>query len=606
MDIGAQKGQKKMSSELLLHQYPTIGIRPLIDGRRRGVRESLEGQTMKLAHDVAKLIESTVVYPDGSPVRTVISKTTIGGIAESNACKEQFRTENVCADLTVTASWNYVTEVLDLDPSIPHAVWGFNGTERPGAVTLAAATAAYNMLGVSCFGIYGRDVQDASASGLTDDVVEEVQSYVRAAIAVGLMKGRSYLAIGTVAMGIAGCRPPEEFLADYLGMKTEYIDMIEIDRRATQGIYDHDEYGKALAWARENLTIGENRNPKKNQVSQQDYDEQFEYCIKMILIARDLMHGNPKLAEIGWPEEAGGHDAIAAGFQGQRQWTDYKPNGDMMETFLNTTFDWNGKRPESVFATEADAGNALSMLFNSVLTHRPQLFSDVRTYWSPEAVKRVTGYELTGTAAGGFIDLRNSGATTLNATGKERDAEGNPVIKHWWEITDGDIKKDLDATSFHAATHEYFPGGGFSTHFATEGGMPLTASRLNFVAGQGPVLQIAEGWTISLPDEVQHKIEERTDPTWPTTFFVPRVSGEGAFSSVYDWMINWGANHTATGYGHFGADLITLASMLRIPVYMHNVPREKIFRPKAWASFGTTDLESADFRACKNFGPIYR
>ena len=495
---------------------------------------------------------------------------------------------------------------MDMSPDIPHAIWGFNGTERPGAVTLAAAAAAYNMLGIPCFGIYGHDVQDADDSGLTDDVVENILRYVRAALGVGLMKGRSYLSIGTVSMGIAGCRVPEQFFVDYLGMRAEYIDMIEIDRRIAHGIYDHQEYETALAWAREHLTIGENRNPEANRFTQEEYDEQFDYCIKMLLIGRDLMEGNPALAELGFVEEAEGHDAIAAGFQGQRQWTDYKPNGDILETFLNTTFDWNGKRPEKVFATEGDAGNAVAMLFNSVLTHRPQLFSDVRTYWSPEAVERVTGYKLEGRAENGFIDLRNSGATTLNATGEEKDAEGNPIIKHWWEITEADIEADLKASTFHAATREYFPGGGFSTHFTTAGGMPVTATRLNFVAGQGPVLQISEGWTVELPDDVRDQIVYRTDPTWPTTFFVPRLTGQGAFTSVYDWMANWGANHTATGYGHFGADLITLASMLRIPVYMHNVERERILRPKAWVPFGTAEPESADFRACATFGPLYR
>lgn len=586
--------------------YPAIGIRPLIDGRCHGVRESLENQTMELAHNVADLISSSLTYPDGSPVRCIISGTTIGGVAEAAACAEQFRGEHIGADLTVTASWNYITEVLDLDPSIPHAIWGFNGTERPGAVTLAAAAGAYTMLGIPCFGIYGRDVQDADSTGLTDDVVTSILRFVRSALGVALLKGKSYLAIGTTSMGIAGCRVPEQFLIDYLGMRAEYIDMIEIDRRIAQGVYDQKEYEKALAWARENLNIGENFNPEHNRHTQAEYDEQFDYCIKMTLIAKDLMEGNPRLAELGFREEAGGHNAIAAGFQGQRQWTDFKPNGDIMETLLNTTFDWNGKRPHKIMATEGDAGNGLAMLFNSVITHRPQMFSDVRTYWSPEAVERVTGHKLDGRASGGFIDLRNSGATTLNATGLEKDANGNPTMKHWWDITDEDIVNDLKATTFHAATREYFPGGGFSTHFATAGDMPVTASRLNFVAGLGPVLQITEGWTVQLPDEVRHAIENRTDRTWPTTFFVPRVTGVGAFRSVYDWMDNWGANHTATGYGHFGADLITLASMVRIPVYMHNVPAEQVFRPKAWAAFGTAEPESADFRACATFGPMYR
>ncbi|HHW83712.1 MAG TPA: L-fucose isomerase [Actinomycetales bacterium] len=494
--------------------FPAIGIRPLIDGRRRGVRESLEDKTMQLAHDVAELISERVTYPDGSPVRCVIADTTIGGVAEAAATSEKFRDLNVGAEISVKASWDYITQVLDLDPTIPHAIWGFKGTERPGAVTLAAAAAAYNMLGIPCYGIYGHDVQDLDQSGLTEEVVDKILRFVRAALGVALMKGRSYLSIGTVSMGIAGCRVPEAFLLDFLGMRSEYIDMIEIDRRIAQGIYDHEEYETAITWARENLQIGENRNPGHNRATEEEYEEQFDYCIKMTLIARDLMDGNPRLAEMGFEEEAGGHNAIAAGFQGQRQWTDYKPNGDLMETLLTTSFDWRGKRPDRVFATEADAGNAISMLFNSVLTHRPQLFSDVRTYWSPEAVKRVTGHELSGVAAGGFIDLRNSGATTLNGTGRKTDEDGNPIIKHWWEITEEDIRNDLSATTFHAATHEYFPGGGFSTHFATRGGMPVTASRLNFVKGLGPVLQISEGWTIELPEEVRTAIEDRTAPPW--------------------------------------------------------------------------------------------
>ena len=586
--------------------FPKIGVRPLIDGRRRGVRESLEDKTMQLARDAAELVSGSLRYPDGSPVQCVIADTAVGGPAEAAAATTKFREHNVGVDLTVTASWNYITEVIDLDPMIPHAIWGFNGTERPGAVTLAAAAAAYTQLGVPSFGIYGHDVQDGDADGLTADVQARILSFCRAGLAVALLKDRSYLSIGTVAMGIAGCRVPEQALADYLGMRTHYADMIEIDRRIAQGIYDHEEFDKAHAWAKENLTIGENHNPEHNQCSEQEYAEQFAYTIKMTLIVRDMMEGNPRLAQLGFEEEAGGYDAIAAGFQGQRQWTDYKPNGDVMETLLNTSFDWNGKRRPRVMATEGDSLNGITMLLNNVLTHRPQLFSDVRTYWSPQAVQRVTGHQLAGVAAGGFVDYRNSGSTTLNATGAEQDADGRPTIKPWWEITEEDITGDLAATTFHAATKEYFPGGGFSTHFTTKGGMPVTTARLNMVAGLGPALQIAEGWTIELPEQVRDTIVERTDPTWPTTFFVPRLTGTGAFTSVYDWMDHWGANHAATGYGHFGDDLITLASMLRIPVYMHNIEPERVFRPKAWAPFGTAEPESADFRACAAFGPLYR
>lgn len=587
-------------------RHPAIGIRPLVDGRRRGVRESLETKTQQLATDVAALISTELRYPDGVPVRCVVAEHTIGGAAEAAAVAAQFAAAGVAADLTVTASWNYITEVLDLDPSIPHAIWGFNGTERPGAVTLAAAAAAYTQLGIPCFGIYGHDVQDADSDGLTPDVRERILAYARSAVAVALLRGRSYLSIGTVSMGIAGCRVPEQVLLDYLGMRAEYVDMIEIDRRIAQGIYDPEEFDRALSWAKANLTIGADRNPEHQRFTAEEYEEQFAYSVKMILVAEDLMAGNPRLAELGFAEEAGGHHAIAAGFQGQRQWTDYKPNGDLMETVLNTSFDWRGPRQEKIFATEGDAGNALAMLFNNVLTQRPQLFSDVRTYWSPEAVERVTGHRLDGVAADGFIDLRNSGSTTMNATGQEGDAGGRPVIAHWWDLTEEDIRRDLESTTFHPATREYFPGGGFSTHFTTRGEMPVTASRLNVVAGLGPVLQLAEGWTVDLPEQARDAIVERTDPTWPTTFFVPRLTGRGAFTSVYAWMDHWGANHTAVGYGHFGADLITLASMLRIPVYMHNVPAERVFRPKAWAAFGTDEPEGADFRACAAFGPLYR
>lgn len=586
--------------------HPVIGIRPLIDGRRKGVRESLEEKTMQLAHDVEKLLRDNVRYTDGTPVKVVIADSTIGGPAEAAACTAKFQAAGVAADLTVTASWNYITEVLDLDPSIPHAIWGFNGTERPGAVTLAAALAAYTQLGIPAFGIYGHDVQDIDDSGLTEDVVEQILRFARAAIAVGQMKGRAYLAMGTVSMGIAGCRVPEDMLLKYLGLRSEYIDMIELDRRITNGIYDPEEYKLARQWVRDNLVEGENFNPPHNQLSAEEYEAQWDYVTKMTLVASDLMDGNPKLAELGFEEEAGGHNAIVAGFQGQRQWTDYKPNGDLLETLLNTGFDWNGKRQPKILATEADCLNGVTMLFNHLLTNRAQLFSDVRTYWSPEAVQRVTGYKLEGLAKDGFIDLRNSGATTLDAACGAVDEDGNPTIKPWWELSEEDIKANLEATTFHAATKEYFPGGGFSTHFTTPGNIPVTAARLNMVAGLGPALQITEGWTIELPEEVRDTIVNRTDRTWPTTFFVPRLNGQGAHRSVYDWMDNWGANHTATGVGHFGADLITLASMLRIPVYMHNVPEEQIFRPRAWASFGTTDLESADFRACANFGPLYR
>ena len=583
--------------------YPKIGIRPIIDGRRRGVRESLEDQTMNMAKRVAALYESELRYPDGTPVQVVIADSTIGGVAEAQAAGVKFRRENVGLTLSVTPCWCYGTETVDMDRNMPHAIWGFNGSERPGAVYLAAALAGHAQLGIPAFGIYGENVLDADDETIPEAEKDRLLAYARAGLAVAQMRHKSYLAMGGVSMGIAGSVVKDEFWVKYLGMRNEYIDMSEFDRRVREEIYDKDEYEKAYAWVRANLKQGRDFNPEEQQMPD-EYDSWWEYCTKMTLIARDLMVGNPRLAELGFGEEANGHGALAAGFQGQRQWTDGMPNGDLMETILNTTFDWNGKRAPYMLATENDALNGASMVFNYLLTNKSQLFSDVRTYWSPEAVERVTGHKLEGRAAGGVIDLRNSGSTTLDGTFAATQ-DGENVIKNWWDLTDEDCQAMLDATEFHPANVGYFRGGGFSTHFRSAGDVPVTMCRINLVDGLGPVLQIAEGYTVELPDEVATTIEMRTDPAWPTTWFVPNITGEGAFSSVYEVMNQWGANHGAISYGHIGADLITLASMLRIPVNMHNVPEEKIFRPKVWSSFGTKDLEGADFRACANFGPLY-
>ena len=584
-------------------QHPRIGIRPTIDGRRKGVRESLEDQTMNMAKRVAALYEAELRYIDGNPVECVIADSTIGGVAEAQATAEKFRRENVGLTLSVTPCWAYGTETIDMDRTIPHAIWGFNGSERPGAVYLAAALAGHTQLGIPAFGIYGEHVQDADDETIPDEVRQRLLDYAVCGLAVAQMKGRSYLSMGAVSMGIAGSVVKDEFWTKYLGMRNEYIDMSEFARRVNEEIYDVEEYERALAWVKENFRQGEDFNPPHNQKPER-HDDWWAYSVKMTLIARDLMAGNPQLAEKGWGEEALGRGAIAAGFQGQRQWTDGFPNGDLMETILNTTFDWNGTRAPHILATENDSLNGASMLFNHLLTNTSQLFSDVRTYWSAESVERVTGYKLEGRAAGGIIDLRNSGSTTLDGTfAAVRD--GQHVIKPWWEVTEEDQKAMLEGTTFHPATYEYFPGGGMSTHFRSAGDVPVTMCRINLVDGLGPVLQIAEGWTVELPDEVATVIENRTDRTWPTTWFVPNLTGEGPFTSVYDVMNAWGANHGAISYGHIGGRLITLASMLRIPVNMHNVPVEQVFRPKNWLGFGTADLEGADYRACAQFGPLY-
>ncbi|MBE6285400.1 MAG: L-fucose isomerase [Bacteroidales bacterium] len=591
-----------------MSKYPKIGIRPTIDGRQGGVRESLEEKTMNLAKAVAELISANVRYPDGKPVECVIADGTIGRVAETAACQEKFEREGVGATISVTSCWCYGSETMDMHPHWPKAVWGFNGTERPGAVYLAAVLAGHAQKGLPAFGIYGHDVQDITDNSIPCDVAEKILRWARAALAVAMMRGESYLSIGSQCMGIAGSIVDQNFFQEYLGMRNESVDETEILRRMDEGIYDHEEYAKAMAWTEKYCKVNEgwDKNRPEKQKDRAGKDADWEFVVKMTLIVRDLMLGNPKLRELGFKEEAIGHNAIAAGFQGQRQWTDWKPNGDFTEALMCSTFDWNGIREAYVLATENDACNGVAMLFGKLLTGCGQMFSDVRTYWSPEAVKRVTGRELTGLAAGGMIHLINSGATTLDATGASVNAAGEHCMKPAWEMTEADVEGCLKNTNWMPADRDYFRGGGFSSNFLSKGGMPVTMSRLNLIKGLGPVLQIAEGWTADVAPEIHDVLNMRTDPTWPTTWFVPRLDETKApFKDVYSVMNNWGANHGAISYGHIGADLITLASMLRIPVCMHNVPEDKIFRPAAWNAFGM-DKEGADYRACQNYGPIYK
>ena len=583
-------------------KYPKIGIRPTIDGRERGVRESLEDQVMNMAKNAAKFLSSNLKYPDGKPVECIIADTCIGGVAEAAATAEKFAHGGVGLSLTVTPCWCYGTETMDMDPLIPKAVWGFNGTERPGAVYLAAVLAGHNQKGLPAFGIYGKDVQDASDSTIPADVQEKILRFAKAGLAVAIMKGKSYLSMGAVSMGIAGSIVQETFFQEYLGMRNEYIDMTEFLRRIDQEIYDKKEYEKALKWVKENCKEGKDYNEIPKTTAEKE--KEWEKVTKMAIIARDLMAGNPELKKLGFGEEGLGHNAILAGFQGQRQWTDYQPNGDFLEAILCSSFDWNGKRAPHLVATENDSLNGVVMLFGYLLTNTAQMFSDIRTYWSPEAVERVTGKKLTGDAANGLIHLINSGASALDFSG-EQSENGKPVIKPYWEISDSDVQKCLDATQWCPAVTEYFRGGGFSSMFYTKGGMPVTVSRINIIKGVGPVLQIAEGYTVELPADVNEVLTERTNPTWPTTWFAPRLTGKGAFKDVYSVMANWGANHCASSYGHIGADLISLASLLRIPVCMHNVPEDKVYRPSAWSAFGM-DTEGSDYRACATYGPLYK
>lgn len=588
--------------------YPVIGIRPTIDGRRGvlKVRESLEEQTMNMARAAAKLFTDNIRYSNGEPVKVVIADSTIGRVGEAAACADKFRREGVDITLTVTPCWCYGSETMDMDPLTIKAVWGFNGTERPGAVYLASVLATHAQKGLPAFGIYGHDVQEADDTSIPADVEEKLLRFGRAAVAAATMRGKSYLQIGSITMGIGGSIIDSAFIEEYLGMRVESVDEVEIIRRMTEGVYDEAEYQKALAWTKAKCKEGFDKNPEEIQKSREHKDSDWEFVVKMMVIIKDLMSGNKNLPD-GCEEEKVGHNAIAAGFQGQRQWTDFYPNCDFPEAMLNTSFDWNGAREPYILATENDTLNGLGMLFMKLLTNRAQIFADVRTYWSPEAVKKNTGYEIEGKAkeAGGFIHLINSGAACLDACGEVKDADGNGVMKPWYEITEEDQEAILNATTWNYADLGYFRGGGYSSRFLTRAEMPATMIRLNLVKGLGPMLQICEGYTINLPDEVSDKLWKRTDYTWPCTWFAPITTGKGPFATAYDVMNNWGANHGAISYGHIGADLITLCSMLRIPVAMHNVDESKIFRPSSWNAFGM-DKEGQDYRACAAYGPLYK
>ena len=581
-----------------------VGIRPTIDGRYGGVRESLEDQVMGMARSAAELIGANLKYPNGRPVECVIADTCIGGVAEAAACAEKFDRENVGVSLTVTPCWCYGSETMDMDPLRPKAVWGFNGTERPGAVYLAAVLAAHAQKGLPAFGIYGRDVQDASDTEIPPDVSEKLLRFAKAGLAVAMMRGKSYLSMGGCSMGIAGSIVDQGFFEDYLGMRVEAIDLTEVHRRIRDGIYDADEYEQALGWVKEHCREGHDPNEGETARSREQLDAEWEMSVKMAMITRDLMVGSDKLDAMGYKEEARGHNAILSGFQGQRHWTDAYANGDFLEAISNSSFDWSGIRMPRLVATENDALNGVPMLFSYLLTNTAQVFADVRTYWSPAAVKRVTGYDLDGRAKDGIIHLINSGSASLDGCGRQT-RDGQPAMKPFWEISAEEVKACLEATTWHPSVTEYFPGGGWSSKFVTQAGMPITMSRVNIVKGLGPVLQIAEGWTVELPAEVHQALDDRTNNTWPTTWFAPRLTGRGAFSDTYSVMAGWGANHGAFSYGHIGADLIALAAMLRIPVFMHNVEDGAVFRPSVWNSFGADNREGADFRACGTYGPLY-
>lgn len=596
--------QSKNGQKRLIGSTPKVGIRPVIDGRRKGVRESLEEQTMNMAKNAARFITDNVSHANGLPVDCVIADSCIGGVAEAAKAAQKFEEEGVGVSLTVTPCWCYGSETMDMHPWYPKAIWGFNGSERPGAVYLAATKAAHEQKGLPVFGIYGSEVQDAGDESIPEDVQKKILLFIKAGLTIAKVRGKSYLSIGSVSMGIAGSMVQEDFFEDYLGMRCEYVDMSELIRRIKEEIYDKEEFKLAKQWVQDYCKEGEDINPEVIQQSRERKDENWETVIKMTMIIRDLMIGNPKLNEIEYEEEALGHNAIASGFQGQRQWTDYFPNGDFSEAILNSSFDWNGVREPFIVATENDTLNAVCMLLGHLITNSASIFGDIRTYWSSESVKRVTGHVLSGKASNGLIHFLNSGSASLDGTGRQKE-DGESVMKPFWDITPDEAKACLDATNWCPANLEYFRGGGYSSQFLTEGEMPVTMTRINLIKGVGPVLQIAEGFTVDIPDEVHEILNRRTDPIWPTTWFAPSLNGTGAFRDVYSVMNSWGSNHGVLNYGHVGDAFITVASMLRIPVSMHNISEERIFRPSAWTAFGTNNFESADFRACANFGPVF-
>lgn len=584
---------------------PKIGIRPIIDGRI-AERANLEDKVMSMATAARDLIEQSLRYADGTPVQCVIADTTISGSAQAAECAEKFSKENVAATLSVTSCWCYGSETMDTDPSTIKAIWGFNGTENPGAVYLAAVLAAHAQKGYPAFSIYGKDVQDKNDTAIPADVREKILRFAKCAVAAGEMRGKSYVNIGAVSMGIMGSYCSDDFFQKYLGIRPEFVDMTEVLRRIRYGIYDPEEYERAYAWTKRHCRQGFDNNPPELQHTAAQKEEEWKFIVKQTMIIRDIMLGNPRLKELGYYEESLGRNAIAGGFQGQRMWSDWQPVGDFAEAVLNSSFDWNGIRRPVILATENDTLNAVSMLFGHLLTGGASVFADVRCCWSPDAIRRVTGWTPTGKAAGGMIHLINSGSAALDGSGRSVDAAGSGVMKPWYEMTRADVDACLAATQWCPASAGYFKGGGFSSQFRTDAEMPVTLIRVNLIAGVGPVLQLAEGYTITLPEEAAETINRRTDPTWPTTWFVPNLTGRDVFTDVYSVMANWGANHGAFAYGHIGADLITLASMLRIPVSMHNVADGSVYRPHAWAGFGTKEPESADYRACSAYGPLYR
>lgn len=588
-----------MQQDRLFTQFSRakIGIRMLVDNRP-ALRAQQQQALFKLAEQVRLLLEGQVRYGDGVPAQCVIAPQPVGCVRDAAAVSELFRAERVGAVINIARAWAYPAEVMEYDTQLPQAVWGFSGSNYPGTVFMGAAVATAAQRGCPLFKIYGRDIQAGQDLRVPEDVADKLVRFAQCALALATLRGKTYLAVGSMCMGIGASAVDHAFFQCYLGMRTQMVDTAEILRRMEQKIYDPQEYARARRWAKENCREMQDPNPCALQQPAPQKQVAWDDSVKLALILRDLMQGNPALARQGHPEEAQGCLALAASFQGQRHWTDWQVSSDFAEAVLNSSFDWDGPRRPVTVATENDALQAAAMLMGTLLTGTAQIFCDMRAYWSPQAVQAHFG-TVPPTAEKGFLYLTNSGPAPLDGT----LAAG--ATKPFWAMTAEDMEGCIQHTQWGADKRAVFAGGGFSTSYQAAGGVPMTMVGLSLVKGLGPVLQIIEGETIALQPDLADALTQCTDPTWMRLFFVPRLTQAGVCSSVYNIVESWASNHCTLCGGHRAKAFTTLASMLRIPVCLHNLPPRQLFRPAVWGLYGEPGSTEADFRACQNYGPLY-
>ena len=601
----------KKSERQLVGHIPTIAITPVADGRP-GAYEDNQANTWGMVEKVHNLLSGRITLSDGTPVRFVVAPEIVYGARTGALAQEYYIRQGVSANIWVSRSWAYSDELMSACQGFGSSEWqqaayGLNQTDRPGAVWLKAFTAAMDEKNRPIFAIYNPDLEDESGD-LSPYVAERLMRFARCAATVAEMRGKNYLSIGSVSMGIIGSDMRRNTFLHYLGMGTASVDMVAVKGRMDQGFYDHDELELAFNFMKRRFkfNFGEGQRPLTP-------DGLLRDCIKMTMIVRDLMHGNPVLAKASVGarqgfcadvERAQGYNAIAAGTQGQRQWTDLYPNFDMTESLLTSSFDWNGYRAPMIVATENDSKNAIGMLIANLLSGAPQLFADIRTNWTPESIKSATGVDVSKIAPLGLIDKRNSGAgaldyaldifSTVKDGSQKTIQEVVQAIRAGKRIQQDLIKRAIEATTYEAAVLEYFAGDGLSSSFQTPGGVPLTAYRYNMVDNM-LTCSVVEGETVALPEDVISHISNVTNATWPESYWAPRDM------SSFEYMSRIGPNHDGNSFGLIGADMITINAMLRIPVDMHNVDKADIFRPTMWDRFG-----GDDFRACETLGPLYR